>query len=246
MQELRESDPCRHWCQHSTSCCDLSYCPSGRRCDRSQVGGIYLGVPLKRVAAGPSMQAGGRRASDKQLFVPGHVLPSSPRLYSPLHVHFCCRASLSAADSPLQQICIYYSNVWGGSAFDQLESVMFFDINISKKEEKISLLRCFRCITQHLRVKWMLIWSNGCVLFLLLAQRQVWAFSLQLCVLKCGHLWTQVPALTTPHRRLPFEGAFHILGQLKESLWAAGCRRFLDRGQRLQHGAHISGDERRL
>lgn len=38
----------------------------------------------------------------------------------------------------------------------------------------------------------------------------------------CPPVRTPVPVLTTPCRELLFEGAFHILGQLEESLWAAG------------------------
>lgn len=56
---------------------------------RSQVVGNLSRRPLKQVAPGPSLQASGRQTSDKQLFVLGHVLPSSPLLFSPLGAHFC-------------------------------------------------------------------------------------------------------------------------------------------------------------
>lgn len=54
------------------------------------------------------------------------------------------------------------------------------------------------------------------------------------------------PSSATPYRECLFDGVFHILGRLEESLWAADYRTFLDTGQPLEHRAHIAGDERRL
>lgn len=46
----------------------------------------------------------------------------------------------------------------------------------------------------------------------------------------------------TPYRECLFDGVFHILGCLEESLWAAGYRTFLEPGQPLEHRAHIAGE----
>ena len=68
---------------------------------QSQVVGNLSWRPLKQMAPGlPSLQASGRQTSDKQLFVPGHVLPSSPLLFSPLRAHLCYWAALLAAGCP--------------------------------------------------------------------------------------------------------------------------------------------------
>ena len=53
-----------------------------------------------------SLQASGRQTSDKQLFVPGHVLPSSPLLFSPLRAHLCYWAALLAAGRPCALIVV--------------------------------------------------------------------------------------------------------------------------------------------
>lgn len=110
MSVLRENDPspCGPQCQSSTTLLWPQLLSKWQTVWQSQVVEIYHRDPLKRVAPGPSLQAGGRQTSDKQLFVLGHVLPSSPFIFSPLRVHFCCQAALLAANCPSSPLLFFF------------------------------------------------------------------------------------------------------------------------------------------
>lgn len=85
---------CRHRCQRSTTLLWPQLLSKWQTAWQSQVVEIYHGDPSNKWHRAPPGRLG-RQTSDKQLFVLFHVLPSSPLLFSPLHVHFCYWAAQS-------------------------------------------------------------------------------------------------------------------------------------------------------
>lgn len=85
---------CRQRCQRSTTLLWPQLLSEWQTAWQSQVVEIYHGDPSNKWHRAPPGRLG-RRTSDKQLFVLFHVLPSSPLLFSPLHVHFCNWAARS-------------------------------------------------------------------------------------------------------------------------------------------------------
>lgn len=97
---------CRPRCQRFTTLLWPQLLSKWQTVWQSQVVGNLSWRPLKQVAPGPSLQGNGRQTSDKQLFVLGHVLPSSPLLFSPLQAHFCYWAALLVTDCPCTLIVL--------------------------------------------------------------------------------------------------------------------------------------------